>query len=311
MRRRATAIVTTAVVLGSMGTLPATAADPVKVLTTKADEYNPAASDTYLSWNVWNGSSNIVYAKAFGGSRMRVSPTGWHGWVGSIEDTSLTYQQYSQKKGVSDIYRVDLVTKKRSKLPAAINTERWEYGPSESGGIIAFARVLPTSDRKLIVYDMGSRTSRTIATSSGVRVILEVGQVSGNWLAYERHVHDKDGRAIACDVWRYDIAGGSSTKIPNPNDRCQYGPSVDPAGTVYFARGGFTCGTNQSIQAYPVGGPVATLIQLTDGRRGFSTYFSTYAVDNGDNTTDLYYDPSRCKADGSYGSGDIFKVTTP
>lgn len=307
MRRRMTAIATAAVLIGSTGTLPATAADPVKVLGTKADEYNPAASDTYLSWNLWNGSANVVYAKPFGGARMRVSPTGASGWNGSIDGTSLTYQQYSQKKGTSDIYQFDLVTKNRTKLPGAINTKRWEYGPSASGDIIAFARWFPTGDRKLFVYDMGDGKSRTVATTSGSRVFLEVGQVSGNWLTYERYAYNKRDQLTSCEVFLYDIAGRTTSKIPNPNSRCQYGPSVDPAGTVYFARGAFTCGKNQLIQAYPMSGPASTLTQLADGRQ----VFSTYAVDNADNTSDVYYDPSRCKPDGSYGPGDIWKVTTP
>ena len=306
MRRGVTAIATAAVLLGLTGALPATAADPVKVLSTKADEYNPAASDTYLSWNVWNGSANVVYAKPFGGARMRVSPTGASGWNGSIDGTSLTYQQYSQKKGTSDIYRFGLVTKKRTKLPGAINTKRWEYGPSASGDIIAFARWLPTGDRKLIVYDMDGGTSRTVATTSRARVSIEVGQVSGNWLTYEKYAYHKRDQPTSCEVFLYDIADRTTSKIPNPNSRCQYGPSVDTAGTVYYARSAFACGVNVVVRAYPIGGPVTTLTQLADGK----DTISTYAVDEG-GSADVYYDQSRCKPNDGYGPGDIYKVTAP
>ena len=307
MRRRLMGIATAAVLLGLMGTLPATAADPVKVLGTKADEYSPAASDTYLSWNVWNGSTNIVYAKPFGGSRVRVSPTGWGGGNGSIDGTTVTYQQYSHKKDVSDIYRFDLVTRNRTKLPAAINTKRWEYGPSASGDILAFARWLPTNERKLIVYDAGSGSSRTVATSSGARTYLGVGQVSGNWLAYERHAVDNRGRLTSCEVFLYDIAGRTTSKIPNPNSRCQYSPSVDTVGTVYYARSALACGVNVVLRAFPIGGPVSTLTQLAEGK----DTVSTYAVDDGGGSADVYYDQSRCKPDGGFGPGDIYKVTSP
>jgi hypothetical protein len=303
MARRATAIVVTAVLFGALGSPPA-GADPVKVLGTKADEYNPAASDTHLSWNVWNGTTNIVYAKPFGGARMRVSASGWGGWNGAISGTKAIFQQYHHGKGVSDIYLFDLVTKKRTKLPSAVNTKRWEYGPGLSGTTVGFARWTGPEEIKLILFDRATKKTRTVVTVNGPRKSLDLGQINGTWVTYETWAWDKKDRVTSCNVYRYDIAARTTTKIPNPDARCQYGPSVDPAGTVYFARSGFGCGRNVSLRAYPVGGPASTLTSLASGR----DLFSTYAFEPGTGT-EVYYDPSRCTSEGGYGPADIYKVS--
>ena len=78
-------------------TVPAIGAVPV--LTTKAAEFNPAATDTYIAWNGFAHRHYVVYAKQFGGSRFRVNPTGTDGYVGSIEGTTLIYQQWNPSKG--------------------------------------------------------------------------------------------------------------------------------------------------------------------------------------------------------------------
>jgi hypothetical protein len=89
------------------------------VITTKTDEYYPAATDTYIAWNIWDGKHAVVYAKQFGGSKWRVSPRGTDAWVGSIDGTTLTYQQAVFSKGRSDIYTYDLVAKTRHKIAIA------------------------------------------------------------------------------------------------------------------------------------------------------------------------------------------------
>lgn len=67
-------------------------------------------------------------------------------------------------------------------------------------------------------------------------------------------------------------------------------PSVDPTGTVYLARSGFGCAKNVLLRRFPVGGPAATLMPLENNL----DLSQTYAVDNGDGTTDVYFDPANC-----------------
>jgi hypothetical protein len=301
MRLSKLIVVVTVVLLALLGVLPAGAVEPVKVFGTKADEWRPAASDEYLAWTVWTGSTSIVYAKPFGGARMRVSPKGYDGWSGAIDGSKLVYQRASIKKGISDIYLFDLVTKRQTKLPRPVNTGAWEYYPSMSGDLIAFARRFKDGSRKVYVWNRATNALKVIAKSSK-KAVLEVGQVNGNYVVFDRWGGDP---LSFCEVYRYNVTTGSTTRIPNPNDRCQWGSSVDPSGTVYFGRSPFTA-CNVTLRAFPVGGPVSTIASLPRGR-DFST---SDAVDNGDGTTDVYFDPFRCTAGGG-GPGDIHKVTLP
>jgi len=304
MRRRVTAIATAAVLLGLMGTLPATAADPVKVLSTSADELSPAASTDYLAWIQRDGSKVVVYAKPFDGARMRVSAIGYSASPGSIEGTTLIYQQYSVAKGISDIYRFDLVTKRRTKLPSPINTKHWEHSPTGSGDMIAFTRLYPTDESRLILYDMASENARTLVSTPGARVGVWAGQMRGNWLTFQKLVFDGRGGLKSCEVFLYDIAARTTSKVPNPDGRCHYASSVDLSGTVYFARSALACGKNVSLRAYPVGGPETKVISLTDPQE----INVTSAVDT-PGGTEVYYDLFRCRPSGYVGPSDIYKVT--
>ena len=79
---------------------------------------------------------------------------------------------------------------------------------------------------------------------------------------------------------------------------------MNPAGTVFFARSGCGCGKNVVLRragARELGH--ATFV--IDSRTG-TTSTSLYAVDNGDTTTDVYYDPYKCG-----GQANIVKVTEP
>lgn len=271
------------------------------VITTKADEYDPAATDTYIAWNVWDGKHAVVYAKQFGGSKWRVSSAGTDSWVGSIDGTTLIYQQAVYSKGRSDIYSYDLATKTRTKLGKPINTDRWEYYPAGSGDWVMFARLYRNDDRKIFLYNTNTLELRQVASTSGRRWGLNPGQVSGNYAVWDKSEVRK-GHLLGCNVFLYDITAATKTKLSNPNARCQYSPGVNSTGTVYFARSGFGCGKNVVLRQLPLGGSVTTIVNLPDGH----DVFSLYAVDKGDTTTDVYYDPYRCGH-----QGNIVKVNEP
>lgn len=295
-------VVVLVIAVGVFAASPANAVEGEVVRATEMVEAYPAATDTYLTWNELRRRWDAVFAAPFGGAKVRVSERGTNGWNGSIEGSVVTYQQWDNR---SDIYTFDLVTRERSKL-RPVNSPAWEYRPSRSGDIVAFARWFPSQRRQVIVYDLASDTARTIARTRGRNRLLLVGQASGNWVVYEKTSFRN--RAIAsCDVYRYDVATDTTVKIPNPRDRCQYAPSVDPSGTVYFARSGFACGTNAVLRVSPDAGSAET---MTERGRGHDL-FSTYAVDNGDGSVDLYYDPGRCPSRRSIGQTDIYRLTWP
>jgi len=281
--------------------LTAPAMGAAGVITTKTDEYYPAATDTYIAWNIWDGKHAVVYAKQFGGSKWRVSPRGTDAWVGSIDGTTLTYQQAVFSKGRSDIYTYDLVAKTRHKIGSPVSTSRWEYDGNSSGDWIMYARYYRDADRKLFLYNTNTLELRRLAATSGRPWTLRPGQISGNYVVWEKN-EVRHHKLRSCNVFLYDITADTTSKVSNPNERCQYAPAVNPAGTVYFGRSGFGCGRNAVIRQEPLGSSATLLVKLRDG---YDVY-SPYAVDNGDTTTDVYYDPFRCGH-----QADIVKVTDP
>jgi hypothetical protein len=271
------------------------------VITTKADEFNPAATDTYIAWNVRSHGNYIVYAKEFGGTRFRVNPKGTQAWVGSIDGTTLIYQQYVPAKGRSDVYSYDLSTKTRSKVGAPVSTDRWEYDPVGSGDWLMYARWYRSEDRKIFLYNTNTHERRTLAETSGRRWELDPTQINGNyavWVKFEYHRR----RFVGCNVFLYDIGGATTTKLKNPNDRCQYAAGVNAAGTVFFARSGMACGNNVVLRKQPLAASAATFVKLADDH----DVGSLYAVDKADTTTDVYYGTYKCGA-----NADIVKVNEP
>jgi len=301
MRLLRTGVRTIAAAVVAVLVLTVPAMSATGVITTKADEFYPAATDTYIAWDVWDGKHSVVYAKQFGGSKWRVSPRGTDAWVGSIDGTILTYQQAVFSKGRSDIYTYDLVAKTRNKIGSPVSTSRWEYDGNSSGDWVMYARYYRDADRKLFLYNTNTLERRTLASTSGRAFLLRPGQLSGNYAVWEKS-EVRHRRIKACNVFLYDIVGDTTTKLANPNARCQYAPAVNPAGTVYFGRSGFGCGRNAVIRQQPLGSSASLLVKLADGH----DFFSPYAVDNGDTTTDVYYDPYRCGH-----QADIVKVTDP
>jgi hypothetical protein len=298
--RRAVRTVAAAIVVVLLLTVPAIGA--TGVLTTKAYEFNPAATDTYISWNGISNRHYVVYAKPFGGSRFRVNPKGTNAWNGSIDGTTLIYQVYVPSKDRSDVYSYDLVTKTRTKIGKPVSTDRWEYDPVGSGDWVMYARYFRNADRKIYLYNTNTHELRTLASTSGRAWSLTPSQVNGNYAVWEKAKY-RHSNTLGCDVFLYDIAGGTKTKLANPNDRCQYSPGVNPAGTVFFARSGLGCGKNVVLREQALAGSATTVGTIRAGH----DVTSLYAVDHGDTTTDLYYDPVSCTKPRA----DVVRVNLP
>src|SRR6188472_1374553 len=294
---RTVAAATVAVLLLTVPAVGATG-----VLTTKAYEFNPAATDTYISWNGISNRHYVVYAKPFGGSRFRVNPKGTNAWNGSIDGTTLIYQVYVHSKDRSDVYSYDLVTKTRTKIGKPVSTDRWEYDPVGSGDWVMYARYFRNADRKIYLYNTNTHELRTLASTSGRAWSLTPSQVNGNYAVWEKAKY-RHSNTLGCDVFLYDTAGGTKTKLANPNDRCQYSPGVNPAGTVFFARSGLGCGKNVVLREQALAGSATTVGTIRAGH----DVTSLYAVDHGDTTTDLYYDPVSCTKPRA----DVVRVNLP
>ena len=282
---------------------PATALAPVDVVATDAIEVLPAVSTTYLAWTVQRFSKNHfssnVFAEELGtGTVFRVNPKGVDAASGGIEGSTLAYEL------IGDIAVFDLVTKTALGVPDGVNTKAQEYGPSISGNGLLFGRAR-RAGTAIVLFDMASGTSQvlqTIRTRERTFTRHYPGQLNGNYAVWEALTFGRRG-LLRCNVWLYDIASGITTKIPNTKGVCQYGPSVDAAGTVYFGRSGLDCGSNVELVELPLGGTPTVLSAFHEGRH----FLSSEAVDNGDGTTDLYLDQGSCRAGGD---ADIRKLAS-
>lgn len=300
-RRFAVALLGVGLLAGSM-TASHAALTPTPVIATRADEFHPAASTDYIAWVQWNGRQSLAYAQArSGGAIVRVNAQRTQGFVGSIDGTTLVYQQFSFTTGVSDVYSFDLLTHARAKI-AVPGPDRWEYSPRASGDWLMFGRSYPSSDDlRLYLTNLTTHETRLLASTGNPRRALTPGQVNGNYAVYEVDAANKK-RTTSCEVVLYDIGADTKSTIVNPGQKCQFAPSVNPSGTVFFGRSGFGCGKNSSLRQLPLGGSVSTLVTFPAGR----DFYSSYALDNGDATTDVFYDPATCGQ-----RANIVKVTAP
>jgi IPT/TIG domain len=273
---------------GGTGTSSTSFTVAAEVLASFAREDQPAASAASGGFLAWQQNTPAhpkhydAYAKPLGEARLKVNARGTSGALGGIDGTTLVYQE--SKSGNSDVRLFDLLTLKRTS-PAGVNTNASEYRPSKSGIWLLFGRFSPASGiRKVILFDTSTKKARVLTKTSAKKTMLQPGQVSGDYVVWGKKTPK------TCNVYLYTISSKTTTKIPNPLSKCQFGPSVTSAGTVFYGRSGFTCNSSFQLWKYPQGGPAAKLLSVGPGR-----FFSnTYAVSNENTTTSVLYDPGPC-----------------
>ena len=153
----------------------------------------------------------------------------------------------------------------------------------------------------------------TEGTSTGTQTILythqdskhrqtsiNAGQMNGNFAAWDRYVFSGDFKT-RCDIWTYDVAAGTTTRLANPDGKCQSGPAVSADGTLYFHQSGLSCGLHAKMITLPPGGSESVVYRLPKGH----DYAGAYAVDNPDGSSDVYFDPGSCVGKDH---GDIVKL---
>jgi hypothetical protein len=294
---RAAAVVLAASVLGLVA-VPARAATEIPVLTSPAGEFQPAVGDGVLAWEQNSKAQPRhydVFARVEGGSTTRINAGRTNAANGGIDGPKLVYQQY--RKDRSDIFIYDLVTGSRSRLPKRVNSRHWEYWPSLSGPWLLFARWNTRREvRLLYLHNMETGGRLRLDRTKGKNVFLGPGQINGNYAVWYKC-------AKACNVFRHDIAAGSTVQIANPGAH-QRAPSVTAGGTVYFSRGGKGCGQSVTLVRDPISGPQEVLVALQNVLDIRDTY--AYTAPNG--TTEIYYERNGC---GKPAASDIYKVREP
>ena len=226
----------------------------------KVGEYQPVRGGTYLAWqqNTRQHPSHYdVFARPMaGGEKFKVNARKTQGANGGIDGDTLVYQQFTGKR--SDLKFFDLGTRTRTSPPAGVNTDQWEYWPSLSGDWLLFARLYGNDARRIFLFDLSTGDSSRLDMVRGAGSDLAPGQMSGDWAVWSKC------RKGGCDVIRYHIPDGTREKIPNNGTR-QHAPSVDPDGTVFFARANARCGGSVKLVRRPLQGNETVLWRISSG----------------------------------------------
>ena len=136
-------------------------------------------------------------------------------------------------------------------------------------------------------------------TEYRLAILDDYQQVSGDYAVWDRCAHH------VCNVFRYQISTGQTTKIPNTlTGKMQYYPSVTSTGVVYFAHSGDGCGRHVKLIEWVAGQPLNILVEFGPGRDLAST---TQTVPDQVAGTDVYFDKYSCRT----AAGDIYKIVVP
>jgi hypothetical protein len=274
---------------------------PSRLLGGPQDQLLPAVNLTYL---VWTESSEAhpnryhAFAKVRGTTtRFRLNPEGTRGYTGGI-DPGQDRAIYQRIDGLrSDLYLVNLQTRAQSRLPAAVNTTRWEWGPRISDRFVLFARdtALKTT---IVLWDRVDRTVEQLAGYDFTRFYASPGAVG------ERYATWSVCGPLMCNAWIHDTQLDTTRRIPAPDGRARYAPVVDETEElVYFVRSGQSCGANVRIMRVPLDDLGATQVTLLALPAGIDVGF-TLSVDRPPGQVDLLFSRFRCAPQ----QGDIFRL---
>jgi hypothetical protein len=236
----------------------------VKAKPPPVNEESPSAAAGEFAW-VQNSRLHPhlynAYAQVGGGARFRVNAPGTRAGLGTGIDGHMMV--YTQVRGSQRSIRLfNLQTHARHAPPAGVNTAQFEDEPSISGNWLLFHRreFGSSPGQQVLLVNRTSGATRRLASVRGTRGFLEAGQVNGNFAVFT-----KSKTGVVFNVWRYDISHRTLTVIPNPRGKVHTAAAVNPFGTVYYVQSGADCGSNATVEEYPIGGPVFTAGTLKPG----------------------------------------------
>jgi len=269
------------------------------VLDTPAYEVEPYVGNGYFAWAQASEARPArfnVYARPDAGSRFKVNPQGTVAFATDIDDTTLVFSQRSRPQAPGNVRLYALDDRTPSDPPAGVNTRRYrEAGGKLLGDTLLFARY-SASASKIFLFDLVTH-ERKLLDSIARPGYAQTGDVDGGlavWTKCRSFAH--------CNIFVYDLAAETKTRVPNPQHRSQYAASLADDGTVYFGESSnINCGNSLAIWRYDVGGSREKLFGFTRNR----DIAVTTPVENLDGSTTIYYDRYNCNT----GAADIFKTT--
>lgn len=225
---------------------------PVKATPAPVNETAPAADGDWFLWARGHanlGPDDLYLAQRGDSPRIRISAPGTTvAGGGGISGRTVVYAQVSEDPHRAGLYRFDLRTRHRVRLPAIVNSRYREYSPSVSGRFLVFQRNKRSGDThvsRVVLYDLVTHRLRSLATvrwseQDTVMKQIDIGQINGEHVVWERQriarVGDLSGTLLGSSVWHYDIGAGTRDKVARPDGFEDGDPAVSADGTVYVTR---------------------------------------------------------------------------
>ena len=295
MRHRLTIILGLALALAMASGALAGTVDETFVEGGGGNQFSGDGNTTYLTWAANTTARPKHYDSRFrllaGGSSTKMNAAGTQGFAGDINGDT-TEAVYQQTEGASsDVYTYDLATETRTVAPDKVNTSLWEWSPSISDGYILYGRnkfARPSSPWKVVLYDRNTDTNLVLDSVTQSCACIYPGQVSDDYATWTRCTNS------TCQAWYYDIAGQTTSKVPNPNAKVQYFPGVSAAtGDIYFVQSAFACGSHTKIMEWnPVAGGDPTVVSAQPS--GYDVYLGPNVFDDLGGHQDVYVDRQVC-----------------
>jgi hypothetical protein len=270
-------------------------------------EFGPAVTADYFAWQQtsklkphhYNVFAQPMVSGAPSGLKTRVNIPNSVGYTGGIAGTRLVYQQVTNGGRQSDIGYFSLVSHVRHSPPAGVNTTRWEYDPRISSGYLLFGRNAHQASH-IILWNLADNSNTTLLTIPFNRkgtAFADTGQTNGDYATFWACTN-----RTHCSVYLYTISTATLTPITPPAGLEDYDSAVSSTGTLYFARGGFSCGVGIQLMQLPLGGSAISLNAFHSGTDlGAMQTFNDGANDQ------VLYSRAACATNGS----DIYQMTAP
>lgn len=288
-----------AVLLVAALAAPARAGGPTALVVEPRNDVTPAMGRHYLAWARATGrfSDSPYRVRVLDRETKTLTILNDRGsaFGGGFDGNAFVYQL--AERGNSDLRWINMKTGVRHGFPTSVNSRAWDFHPTVSGNWILFGRnaVNQGYGYSILLFNTDTLELRKLATRSDRFGALYPGQVNGRYAVWTR-----TGRQ-SWDVFLYDIAAGTTTRLPRGGFFAQYAPSVTSSGAVYFARSGNGCGVGVGLAKRPIGGPTTELLTFPKGE----DVPETYVFEDSSHVVHFVYAPdATCE-----GAGDIYELT--
>lgn len=256
-------------------------------------EQGPSGSDGAFAWvDLAPDTGWDAFVKPAGEPKIHLNGRGQSLGVG-VDGSVVVYDLFP-RHGSADLRFFDLGTLERSSPPDGVNTGADESQPALSGDWLFFTRTGRGGESRteVVLFNLDTSEERILSSRRSRTNYVVTNQVSGDWATWER-CRFVEGSFTHCEVFVYRVSTDATTTVPNPGGQ-QYSSSVTSDGTVYFARGGeadeWICGTDVSLLRLPLVGSEQVIATIPDGR----DVFSSFGVEEMDDSTTLLFERSRC-----------------